>query len=220
MAALVTLNGLPVTEATVSMPRAGVWHAQVALADPTAFSGTRATLQFGPRLALTGAVRRSAAPEGAALLLLIGGAANLSRLSRPQAYLQAPLRLPLNDLLQVAEEDLAQSSEPEVLNQHLSHWVVGATPVGISIAALMAQTDAIWRMLPDGTFWVGIEAWPDAPDFKHLVLRERPLDDALVLQTEEPAVLPGQSFRGRHVSYVEHLMQEDELRTTVYLEAA
>lgn len=220
MAALVTLNGIPVTEATVSLPRTGVWHAEVVLEQLEAFSGSRATLQFGPKLALTGAVRRSGAVLGSGVLMLLGGSGNLDRPARPQAYQEAPVRLPLGDLLQVAEEQLSAAAQQEVLNLHLAHWVVSALPVGVALAQLMTHAVASWRSMPDGTLWVGVESWPDTPDFEHVLLPEQPLENLLRLQSIEPAVLPGQSFLGRHVSYVEHHLHEDELGTQVYLEAA
>lgn len=220
MGAIVTLEGVPVTQAVVSIPRVGVWHAQLALAQLEAIQATQATLRFGPKLSLTGAVRRNGSADGAGLLMLLGGSGNLGRLAVPKAYSQAPMRIPLSDLLQVAGQDLSTDSHQELLATHLTNWVVGEVPVAIALAELFREVGASWRVLPDGTLWVGTEAWPESPAFDFVATSERPLDDAVQLHSTEPAILPGQTFRGRRVSYVEHLLQEDELQTTVYLEAA
>lgn len=220
MSALVQLNGLPVTQATVHLPRVGVWHAQVALEQLDAFDGQRATLQFGPNLSLTGAVRRSGSADGHSVLILIGGAGKLVQSARAQAYRQAPLRVPLNDLLTEAEETLAASAQNEILNLQLPNWVVPALPIGLCLGVLLGYAAAAWRILPEGTFWVGNETWPDAPSFDHLILTELPLHNGFSVYSDEPAVLPGQTFEGKHVSYVQHVMHEDELETTVYSEAA
>lgn len=220
MSALVRLDGLPVTHARISMPRVGVWHAEVALAQVEAYVQGRATLQFGPNLSLMGTVRRSGSADGAGVLILVGGSGNLWKPARAQAYRQAPLRLPLNDLLTTAEEQLADSAHPEVLQTLLPFWVTVGTPISQCLAELMAKADASWRVLPEGTLWVGNESWPDAPSFNHILLTELPIQDAFELYSHEPALLPGQTFRSRHVSYVEHSIRGDDIQTLALLEAA
>lgn len=220
MSALVQLDGLPVTHARISMPRIGVWHAEIALAQIDAFAGGRATLQFGPSLSLTGTVRRSGSADGAGVLILVGGAGNLWKPARAQAYRQAPVRLPLNDLLQTAEERLATTAEQEVLQTLLPFWVTPGVPIAQCLEALMEKADASWRILPEGTLWVGSESWPDAPRFDHILITELPVQDAFELYTSEPNLLPGQTFRNRHVSYVEHSIKGDEIQTLAFLEAA
>jgi len=217
----VTFGGKAVSHASVSIPRHGAWHAQVALTELEPVGDTRGTLQFGPNLALTGAIRRGGVADGAAVLLLLGGSGNLNRLSRRQAYRQAPLRLPLTDLLGVAEQPLAESSHQEVLNAHLAHWVLPEAGVGTALALLLSEVQAAtWRMLSDGTLWVGTEGWAQAPAFDYVLTVDQPLENAVRLHSLEPAVLPGQTFRDRRVSYVHHLLQEDHLETTVYWEGA
>jgi len=220
VSALVQLNGLPVSRARISLPRVGVWRAEVALAQAEAFGEGRGTLQFGPSLSLTGTVRRSGSADGAGLLMLVGGSGNLYRTARPRAYRQAPCRIPLSDLLAEAEETLSPFAHREVLDAALPAWVTPSLPICQCLAVLLGRASASWRVLPDGTFWVGNEAWPEAPDFNHILLTEVPLADAFELFTQEPALLPGQTFRERRVSYVEHHVTGDDVRTVAYLEAA
>lgn len=220
MAALVTLSGRDVLDCTVVLPRIGVWYAHVMLAELEPFDGQRATLQFGPNLQLTGAVRRSGSADGVGVLILIGGAGGLYRFTRTQAYRQAPLRLPLNDLLASAEETLSGTADPSLLNTELAQWAVTSQPVAHALSQLMEFIGADWRVLPDGTVWIGQDSWEDTPSFNFLGLAERPAENSLLVYSAEPAVLPGQTFQGRHVSAVHHTLRDDDLESVVYLEAA
>ena len=72
-------------------------------------------------------------------------------------------------------------------------------------------------MLPAGSLWLGVESWP-ATDFPYELLEEDPLHDRCTILCEQPQLLPGQVFRGRRVSYVDHLLEPEQFRTTVWME--
>jgi len=75
----------------------------------------------------------------------------------------------------------------------------------------------VWRVLPDGTVWLGLESWPAVhmPDVD--LLSEDPRAHTAVSGTDSPTLLPGTLFLGRRVSMVEHQVQPESVRTLVGL---
>jgi hypothetical protein len=221
MGAFLTVNGLEVVAARISLPRWGVWCAELAI-DGTEVPAGQCTLELGDGpLTLKGSLARGAVSDGSVAALVLGGAGGLSRVAEGKHYRQTPLRIPLEDLLQVAGEALASSSDAGVLSQTLAHWTRLQGPSGLSLGRLVESVEGlVWRILTDGTLWVGKEVWGQAPAFEFDALPGNPLADTATLSSLAPSVLPGQTFQGRHVSYVEHLIEESGVRSIVWFEGA
>jgi hypothetical protein len=87
------------------------------------------------------------------------------------------------------------------------------------LLAPLAQA-VTWRVLPDGTIWAGPETWPDSglttDDYQ--ILDEDPREGTALLGVEAPVLLPGTALAGRRVSYVEHLINAEGVRSNVWFE--
>ncbi len=101
-----------------------------------------------------------------------------------------------------------------------------ALPVGRSIAALFGDAraaKATWRMLPDGSLWVGPETWSDSgmaepDDFTEI--DESPELAAVDLGVDARWPMPGTLLAGRRVSYTEITIEGGAVRARVLFEPA
>jgi hypothetical protein len=218
MKAFAELNGFTVVRGTLAMPRIGVWSARLTL-DADDLPRGPATLAIGdPPVTLTATVVRPALQGAAAEVLLVGGAGGFSKIIPPKDYQDVPLRVVLADLLSEAGERLSPSSDPNLGSLHLPRWTRMGGPARDAIVQLAETLGVSWRVLPDGTTYVGRETYPTSPS-KGEVLERVSEEDLMIVATESVDILPGETFEGRRVSYVEYAISPASIRSTLWLEA-
>jgi hypothetical protein len=223
--ALATLNGLGIIQGRIGLPRIGAWTADLVVdAEDVSQVQDPLLLQLGDSeadasLSLKGVSVRKGAETNAVTVKMVGGAGGLATQLPPKYYQGVQLQLPLADALGAGGETLSGTSSQAILSQPLSFWTRGAGPVSDLLTSLLAGAPAgtSWRILPDGTLWVGAETWPAA------VISAELLVDAEYLARQDlgvevPNLLPGTTFSGRNVSFVEHLIENRRVRTIVYYE--
>ncbi len=212
-----TLNGAPVVEATVCLPRSGAWHADLIVAKDAAPTGAVTLGLAEGRIQLKGTVLRGGAPYLTALVRVVGGAGGLQRILAPRAYRQVPRGTVLRAALSEAGESLSPNADQATLAEVLDHWVRRQAPAGELLGALLASSGASWRVHADGSVWVGPESWPPTKSADWVVLEQLPQLGKVVLSTDTPALWPGEVLRGRKVEYVEHRVDAKRIRTEVLL---
>lgn len=216
MAAYALLDGVPVIEARLSLPRLGVWTADLRV-DAESLAKGRRTLSLGG-VPFSGTVVLASSWRGSVNVRMQAGAAGMGRQLPAKAYRGAPVRVALADIAREAGEQLDASLDSEVVLAELPHWVRHACPAGTALASLMAASPgAVWRFLPSGALWVGRESWPASGAVLE-GLGYSPLEERLETFSLSPSVLPGQAARGRRVSYVEHRIGEQRVATTLWFE--
>lgn len=216
MPALATANGFPIIDIRLSLPRAGVWHADLAVETDELLDGRVEVVLSGATF--VGAVREGGATIGAWGGRLSGGAGGLRETVPAKQYREVPISVPLGDILSASGEQLSRSADKSVTSRQLRAWVMRAGGAGEALAALMKGAESGWRVLPDGTLWVGTETWkPISGDFEVLV--DDPRERKVVLAAESLGdLVPGRALFGKHVSYVTHQLLNNALRTTVLFE--
>jgi hypothetical protein len=215
-----TLDGQPIVEARAGFPRVGAWTAWLRVDTAQTFAG-QAVLRLGDG-AFVGAVTYSAVHQACTHVRLVGGAGGLGTQLPARGYVNAPLKAPLQDMLEEAGEALSPLADAAVTGVQLRHWARVAGGVGASLWQLLARVPgAAWRFLPDGRLWVGVESWPTlaAHDDVELTAFD-PSTERLTLFSLSPGVQPGVQFLGGRVSYVEHRISEADIRTDLLMEAA
>jgi hypothetical protein len=218
MALYASANGLPLVDARICLPRVGAWYADVAVAHDEALAGP-VTLELGG-VQFKGTVRRGGMSSGVSVARVVGGGAGLNKVAAAQGYSNVPISVPLTDVLNLAGETLSSTSGPSITGHQLKHWVRAQGQLGLALGALAAATPIVepsWRVLADGTVWVGEEGWPDS-DMDAVLIEDDPRLGRKVLYAEKPSVLPGTSLDGSKVGYVEHVLTNAALRTEVWVE--
>jgi hypothetical protein len=211
-----TANGIPVVSAKLTFPRIGTWVADL-LVDTEQGLASSVVLEVGG-LTLNGSVWRSGVAITRTQARVVGGARGLGATLKPRFYRQVPARIVLNDLLSEAGEKLAPSSDPALLSRTLAAWARFEAPASDCLRALVDdELVASWRVLPDGSVWVGAEQWPET-SAPYTVISERPELGQVEIGCSGTLVLPGTTIGGRRVSHAIYVVDGENLRGTLSLD--
>lgn len=218
----VLLNGLPVVDGQLVVPRVGAWHADLVVQDLESSSGA-ATLEVdGVDWACT--ISRGGLWQDTLWTRVAAGAGGASKPVRAVHYTSTTMRAVLADLLRAGGEALAAASDATLLATNLPSWTQMALPMGTSIAGLINvfRSANAWRYLSDGTVWAGKETWPDSGltdlvDFQDIA--EEPQMGAADLAFDTVGKLrPGTLLVGRKVSNVTYKFDGEKIRARVLFE--
>lgn len=223
---MITANGHPVLAGSVHMPRTGCWHADLELDHDEPLSG--AVVIDADGTTFRGTVTRGGALVGAASVRVAGGTGGLRQSVGAQAYVASSAETVIRDLLGAVGESLSATSNTALLARTLGHWHRAAGPAGTALSLVTRAVGATWRMLADGTVWVGVDTYP-AQVFEHVELDPDPLLGTWTLQDDAWHLRPGVSIGGRRdqtgkivdarrVSRVEHSVGSRGRRTTYWVD--
>jgi hypothetical protein len=205
---LVSVGGAPLLFGRLIFPRIGAWSAKLTIESPTAPSGAIAVeSDDGAALRLAGTAERAEAFHGRTSLRIVGGAGGLGTRLPPRAFSKVPLRIPLADALSVAGERAAPTPSPSL---ELPRWTRAESTAGEEIAALAHVAHASWRLLDDGSVWLGTETWPAAGT----ELEALAADDAARVRTYRASDLllrPGTVADGRALTLVVYRFSPHEV---------
>ncbi len=214
-----TANGVPVVRGELVLPRIGVWHADLELEDDTEQSGPVALSWWDGQLALKGMVRYGGAQEGASKLHVLGGSGGLTTPVPPKAFRNIARRSVVQHLLGLAGEHMSPRADPVWLSSVLPFYTLMESTVGRSLTLMVElQAGISWRVLADGDFWFGAEAWGEV-DVDYEELSRDPHDYRMDIATDTPALMPGCTFLGQRISTVTYRINEDDLRVSLAFEA-
>jgi hypothetical protein len=201
------------------LPRVGVWHAELELEDDSVQDGAVELAWWDQQLSLKGTVRYGGAEHGGSRIHVLGGAAGLTTPVQPKAYRNVTRRLLVTELLQLANEKLSPRADQAWLAQQLPFWTLVKSTVGVSLTVLVELQEGIsWRVLTDGSFWFGPEAW-GAVDVDYEEIGRDPRAFRMDVTLDVPALQPGCTWLGQHISNVVYRVEERDLRATVTFEA-
>lgn len=214
------VNGQPALEASIAMPLVGVPTFTLAMLEQDLPAGDALQVQVG-ELVWQATVRRKGTNAGRGLVHAVGGAGGMNLELEPRSYLAVPLRIPLADLVADAGERLAGTSDAAILSTDLPAWTRTRESASRALGSLLAAAGSpSWRILPDGTLWVGPETWPESRIEEWTITADHAHNAVLELHSLAPAVFPGETFDGRRVVRVEHHISARRMLTRVQVEDA
>ncbi len=199
--------------------RIGAWHADLELDSDAALSGAVTLEEEG--ITFVGTVVRSGSFGGRTRARVVGGSGGLSKALPARNYASGVLKLStvIGDILREAGETLSSTSDASILSAQLPKWHREA---GLASHALVQAVDAagaVWRVLRDGTIWVGAETWPIVSP-AHVLIDEDWCDGVLTIAPDAPELLPGTTFLGHRIEMVRHYSGPGGLRTDAHLTSA
>jgi len=148
---------------------------------------------------------------------VVGGAGHLKDVLAARAYGTIPLRVLLQDLAKESGETLAP--ETALWARSLTRWTRPAVTMAQALNQVLAPLGGVWRVLDDGTVWVGEESWPEVNQRRtDVVLDELPGSGLFVLAPESPWLRPCVTFRGRRVCHVTYEVSPKGVRASLYLD--
>lgn len=211
--------GFAVVSGTINLPRVGAWTADLVVANPEPMTG-RVDLQLAGGLTLKGAVARGGVLEKLFHARIVAGANGLRTFVRPKHYTAPSLRVVLSDLLANAGESLSSTADRQALNRQFEHWTTIKMPAARAIRCAIerAGSDLAWRHLPDGTFWLGRETWPESTvtDFTESD-GATPEAGVIELSMVAPGLMPGTAIGGRRIDHIEYVTTGGRLRAVAWL---
>lgn len=201
----------------VMMPLVGAWTADVSVDSATNITG-EVTLKIGEVLVLTGFVRRGGEYVQKGVYRLVGGYGGFNKTTPAKSYRAASVSVVLSDILQAGGEAISLASDKDVMDAVLTNWTTPEQKVGQALSSLVdSQADRNWRVLPDGSVWVGKESWPVIGVTGNILSQDVEYGRA-VLDLPRPNLIPGMAMAGRRISDVQYDLSPDQgVRTTIWM---
>jgi len=195
----------------LSMPVRGNWVAHVETGDDVAPEGA-VTLEIardnGAGLdTFTGTVRHGAPWAGRSEVVVVGGAGGLLAQLEPRHYAPrtdfVPPLLVAQQLVADAGEELSPDVAAALEGRKLGRFTRARLPAVVLLGLLADGLGLGWRVLADGTVWIGEETWPDATSAdlgREMVDRG---DDRIIEIAPDRATLrPGVTAFGQRITRV------------------
>lgn len=212
---MATANGSTLLSASISMPAVGAWHTEIVVDSASALSGA-VTLDIDG-VQFSGTVIRGGTNGGRSLAKLVGGNGGLSTELPVRNYVApATLALVIGDILREAGETLSTTADAALLATVLTRWERSAGPASHSLVALLDAIGATWRVLADGTVWIGTQSWP-TQEIEHALIDEDWSSGILLIAPLKPELRPAVTFRGQRLDEVAHNFMPEGLRTEARL---
>lgn len=213
-----TANGVPVHRGRVTMLRRGPWRAELETVslDADELAGPVTIVIAGVTLQGTADPSRTGTDAGGSTsVLVVGGAGGLDDELEPQGYTATDVGTVLGDILGGAEEVLSPSVASSVLVAPLVRWTRVRGAAQAQLDTLTNYLGLSWRVLDDGTVWVGEETWPEAPTRGLVTREEDPRTAQVDVDVDAPSLRPGQSLAGRNIQAVAFELSPGGLRASV-----
>lgn len=213
---MTTIGGTDVLTADVSMPYLGIWHIDgEASAGSSALTGAQVFEDHG--VAFSGTILRATIIGGRLKFRMVGGKGKLSQ-DVPAAHWNRPTRgTVIRDTLAACGEVLSGTVAESVLTARLDQWKRNEGPASRALQAICDHEGLIWRVLRDGTVWVGLEEYPTAT-VKHILIDEDWSAGVIDIAPDAPDLLPGVTFRDQRIRYVKHSIRQSSIRSEACLE--
>jgi hypothetical protein len=104
-----------------------------------------------------------------------------------------------------------------LLDTRLPRWHRASGTASHSLTLALDEVGADWRVLADGTVWVGVNTWPEV-EVKHVLEDEDYASGVFTIAPEAPDLAPAVTFLGQRIEVVKHfLSREGHLRTEAHI---
>lgn len=217
---MVRVGDAAVLSGILALPRTGVWHADLHIDTERVPSGP-VEISIDGQLVLKGTVTGGGAYRGGASVRIGAGADGLRKMATPKHYVRPVIRTVLADLMRASGEVASPAIAPALLGRSIPSWAVLGLPVGVMLAALVKDAcpeGTGWRALPDGTIWLGPEAWPASTVKEYTELDRSVRDDYVELGLVAPLLLPGTVLGEDRLDYIEHHIEQDRVWARAWLQ--
>lgn len=214
-----TANRKNLTHASVVMARVGNWSARVNLDNSTKLVGAVTLDIDGQAFVGWADPVISGVFAGRSQARVVGGKGGLGKELPAKSYANGPaLSQVLGDILRECGETLSSTADADVLGKRFGKWHREKGPALRAIEALLEVAGADWRMLADGTVWVGTDAYP-VQKLTHQLIDENWAEGVITIAPQKPELRPGVTFNGLRVEEVRHYLTPRGLRTEAAAES-
>lgn len=224
--ALGQFAGVDLIGARVRLYKRGPWSAELELDTSSAPSGG-GLLAFDGGLQLQGTITGPGGVFlGSARINVVGGAGGLATVLTPAAFEKAQVGDVLSAIMSGSGESASATIDSAITSVSLPFWHVAGQSAARALdqlagaAARALDEEVNWRVLGDGTVWMGVETWPSQPlALGADVVRQLPELGKYELGVDTPAIMPGVNISdlGINVAGVDHWLSADQVRTWLWV---
>lgn len=217
---------LDVMSADILFPHIGNWSAHLSfVGSEEKVEGPCVLTVYDQDFTAYAIPEKSGDSEGRFYAMLIGGKGNLSTSISSKMYnYQISASLVISEILSEVGEVLSPTSSPSFLNKLLPSFTRLAGSASIQISRLVDVAGGVWRVLPDGSVFVGTDSFSTLNNFDYIVEYEDPTRGLVQLSANVSTILPGARFpissynslSEQKIGCVRYLIEPDRSRTTVW----
>lgn len=212
-----TVNGQSIMTGRITFRLQGAWEGSFAVesTDPADVTGA-VSIVIGSTT-LSGTATLVGSDSGNLVTVrVVGGRGGLSVAAKPKDYSQPTRRAVVQAILGDGSETLSSTSDAAVLDVQLPRWTTMAGAVGDALWSLVESAAAHWRVLGDGSVWIGTETWAVATDDEAVIEDEQPAESRIDVALEELSVLPGSTFAEQRISTATYTIDGSSMRAALY----
>jgi len=214
-------NGVQLLGFEVTLQHNGAWQANCEIDHPSDDSPI-ATGPFrfnidGVEFSGTVVPDRSGAWGGRQNLYVVGGAGGLDGEIGARNYGGGLTRVKtvIDDILRDAGESLSPESDSALLGQQVAAWQRSAGTAKHALDMICQRIGATWRVLRDGTVWVGRDEWPEVEPAGTVMDQDWGRGHVTVAP-DNATLVPGIIVRGQKIKQVTYRTADDgKLRATL-----
>lgn len=210
---MASANGFNLVGARIEERTLGAWIARLDVDSEQELDAAVAIEIDG--VAWSGTLVRGELDAGRFRCTVVGGAGGLQAAVPALWYSAGPsFRLLLSDALRLGGEALSGDVDGAILSRSLPAYQRAEGVVGEAVAALVRRIPgATYRILRDGTMWVGVDDFPElATRDVDIETDPMPAHGRVEIAPESPVVYPGVTYGGRCVSEVVTILEGTKLR--------
>lgn len=204
-------NELPMLACALTERARGNWTADIEVATEETVSGAVALVLQG--VALSGHTVRGGLDGGVWRGRIEGGNGTMRKHLASRYYVAAVVRTVLSDIVSDSSEALSLEIAPSIMSASLARWARPSGPVERAVDDLATKLGVGWRVLRDGSVWLGAERF-EQPDIEYTEISRSRLD-TVTIAPQVPLVGPGNLFDGRKVGDVSTRLSKSSLEQTI-----
>lgn len=208
------IGGLPILAADVAMPYIGCWHIDGEASGEQAPTGSKTFVDHDIVFECT--IVRATVIGGRVKFRAVGGKGKMSTTVPARHWVKPQVGTVVRDILAACGETLSSTVEASVLSARVDQWKRNEGPASRALQAICDNQGLIWRVLRDGTVWLGVESYP-VTTVKHVLIDEDWSAGIIEIAPEAPDLLPGVTFRDQRIQYVVHQIRSGSLRSEASL---
>lgn len=213
------VNDKPVITGRITLHRRGPWRAQLVIDSNETLESPVTIGRDEGDILFIGAVVSAEVRSDRVEAELVGGGGRLQYALPSKAYNNVTVAIVLQDLATEAGEQLSAGISTDLLSTQLAYYIRTEARASQQLDALADLLGVQWRVLTDGTLWLGNDAW-NTVTIEHDLLADSAARSSAEIATDELSIdlVPGVTFNGKHVSFVEHCIDPDRMRTKLLYE--
>lgn len=210
---LITVNGSPIIEGTISAPNSGAWWAEVQTPDPLV-TGTSVVIT-DETTQLVGTVQTGGSAVSRGVARIIGGKGKLQTQMAAKHWRNASAGKILGDICSDLGESRSNALALSISGRVFPFWSQPAESGGSALHNLANQGGWVWRVLPSGEVWLG-DASATTNEQTYSVIEPHPEDNSFDVAPEGLSLWVGKAQAGAVVKRVEYSLGE-RLRCTYWV---